>query len=118
MTAGFLGGIAMAIGALTWGRPILEKVGLNIVQHDLHSGIGAQLAMAVTAHTAAFCGYPTSMNQALIGGVAGAGLTRGVKTLNAKALREIVVSWVLTPMVGGVVAFILYSVFSRVLGTR
>jgi phosphate/sulfate permease len=25
--AGFVGGIVMAIGTLTWGRPILDKVG-------------------------------------------------------------------------------------------
>ncbi len=115
MKAGFLGGIVMAVGALTWGRPILEKVGKGIVHLDLNMGVGAKIAQSLTAHTAAFLGYPTSMNQALIGGVAGAGGARGLKTIDLKAMREIVISWFLTPIVAGIVSFALYHIFSFVL---
>jgi len=112
MKAGFIGGIAMAIGALTWGRPILEKVGKGIVQLDLSMGVGAKLAQSVTAHTSAALGFPTSMNQALIGGVGGAGGARGLKTVDMAAMKEIIISWFLTPVVAGIVSFILYSVLS------
>jgi phosphate/sulfate permease len=118
MKAGFLGGTVMAIGALTWGRPILEKVGKGIVQLDLNMGVGAKLAQGLTAHTAAFLGYPTSMNQALIGGVAGAGGARGLKTIDLKAMKEIVISWLLTPLVGGIASFVLYHAFSFILKVR
>jgi phosphate/sulfate permease len=112
MKAGFIGGIAMAIGALTWGRPILEKVGKGIVQLDLSMGVGAKLAQSMTAHTSAALGFPTSMNQALIGGVGGAGAARGLKTVDMAAMKEIVISWFLTPIMAGIVSFILYSVLS------
>jgi phosphate/sulfate permease len=112
MKAGFIGGIVMAVGALTWGRPILEKVGKGIVQLDLNMGVGAKVAQSLTAHTAAFLGYPTSMNQALIGGVAGAGGARGLKTIDLKAMKEIVISWFLTPVIAGIVSFVLYTTFS------
>lgn len=112
MKAGFIGGIAMAIGALTWGRPILEKVGKGIVQLDLSMGVGAKLAQSMTAHTSAALGFSTSMNQALIGGVGGAGGARGLKTVDMAAMKEIVISWFLTPVVAGIVSFILYSVLS------
>ena len=115
MKAGFIGGIVMAVGALTWGKPILEKVGKGIVKLDLNMGVGAKLGQSITAHTAAFLGYPTSMNQALIGGVAGAGGARGIQTLNRKALGEIVLSWFLTPIVAGVVSFLLYKLMSWLL---
>ncbi|MDI6711494.1 MAG: inorganic phosphate transporter [Bacillota bacterium] len=118
MMAGFVGGIVIAIGALTWGRPLLEKVGLHIVSLDLNSAIGAQLAQGITAHVAAFLGYPTSMNQAMIGGIAGAGLARGIKAIDLKAIKEIVISWFLTPVVGGIVAFCLYSLLSWLLGVK
>lgn len=118
MLAGFIGGIVMAIGALTWGRPLLEKVGLHIVSLDINSAVGAQLAQGITAHIAASLGYPTSMNQAMIGGIAGAGLSRGIKAINVKTIKEIVVSWFLTPLIGAVVAFILYSVLSPVLRVK
>ena len=112
MKAGFIGGIAMAIGALTWGRPILEKVGKGIVKLDLSMGVGAKLAQSMTAHTSAALGFPTSMNQALIGGVGGAGAARGLKTVDMAAMKEIIISWFLTPIVAGIVSFILYSVLS------
>jgi len=115
MKAGFIGGIVMAIGALTWGKPILEKVGKGIVKLDLNMGVGAKLGQSLTAHLAAAIGYPTSMNQALIGGVAGAGGARGLKTLNRKALGEIVFSWFFTPLVAGIVSFLLYKLMSMLL---
>ena len=74
------------------------------------------MAQSLTAHTAAILGYPTSMNQALIGGVAGAGGARGLKTLNKKALAEIVFSWFFTPALAGIVSYALYKVLSAVLG--
>jgi phosphate/sulfate permease len=118
MLAGFIGGIVMAIGALTWGRPLLEKVGLSIVSLDLNSAVGAQLAQGITAHIAASLGYPTSMNQAMIGGIAGAGLARGIKAIDMKVMKEIVISWFLTPVIGGIVAFCLYSLLSLLLGAK
>jgi phosphate/sulfate permease len=118
MKAGFVGGIVVAIGALTWGRPILEKVSKGVIQLDLPMGVGAKLAQSITAHTAAVLGYPTSMNQALIGGMAGAGMVRGIKTMNAKAMKEIVLSWFLTPVVAGVVSFCFYFLLSHTLGVK
>jgi phosphate/sulfate permease len=105
--AGFIGGIVIAIGAVTWGKRILERVGKGIVELDLNMGVEATLAQSITAHTAAILGYPSSMNQALIGGVAGAGGAKGLKTLNRKALTEIVYSWFFTPMLAGFVSFLI-----------
>lgn len=118
MLAGFIGGIVVAIGALTWGRPLLEKVGLHIVQLEINSAIGAQFGQATTAYIAALLGYPTSMNQAIIGGIAGAGLARGVKYIKVKAIKEIVVNWFISLIVAGGVSFGLYTVLSWILGVK
>ena len=112
--AGFIGGIAMAIGAITWGKGILEKVGKGIVEVDLNIGVAAKLAQSITAHTSAALGYPTSMNQALIGGVTGASGARGLRSLNRKALSEIVFSWFFTPLLAGLLSFLIYVLLSRV----
>lgn len=53
---GFIGGIAMAVGALTWIGSILNKVGKGLVDLDLNMGVGAKLAQDITAHTAAWYG--------------------------------------------------------------
>lgn len=116
--AGFVGGLVMAIGALTWGQPILKKVGKGLVDLDLNMGVGAKLAQSMTAHTAAFLGYPTSMNQALLGGMAGASGARGREPMSWKAVREIVFSWFFTPVLAGIVSFLLYTVLSLLLRTH
>ncbi len=108
MQAGFIGGMVMAVGALTWGRPILDKVGKGLVDLDLNMGVGAKLAQSITAHTAAWLGYPTSMNQALLGGMAGATGARGREPISRKAVKEIVFSWFFTPILAGLVSFALY----------
>lgn len=86
--AGLVGGIVMAIGAMTRGKRILEKVGKETAEIDVNVGIGAKLAQSITAHVAALSGYPTSMNQALIGGVAGAGATKGCERSMARRSRR------------------------------
>lgn len=118
MQAGFIGGVVMAIGALTWGRPILDKVGKGLVDLDLNMGVGAKFAQSITAHTAAWCGYPTSMNQALLGGMAGATGARGREPMSWKAVREIAFSWFFTPVLAGIVSFILYKVLSWLIGVH
>jgi phosphate/sulfate permease len=116
--AGFTGGIVMAIGALTWGGPILEKVGKGLVDLDIHMGVGAKFAQSITAHIAAFAGYPTSMNQALLGGMAGATGARGREPISARAVMEIAFSWIFTPVLAGMVSFVLYTVLSWLLRTH
>lgn len=118
MQAGFIGGVVMAIGALTWGRPILDKVGKGLVDLDPNMGVGAKLAQSITAHTAAAIGYPTSMNQALLGGMAGAAGARGRAPMSWRAVREIAFSWVFTPVLAGLVSFALYTALSWLLRTR
>jgi phosphate/sulfate permease len=49
LKAGVVGGLAMALGAVTWGRPILEKMGKGIAQIDLDMAVGAKLAQSLTA---------------------------------------------------------------------
>lgn len=88
------------------------------MQLDLNMGVGAKLAQSLTAHSAALLGYPTSMNQALIGGVAGAGGARGLKTLDLKAMKEIVISWFFTPILAGLVSFVMYFILSHILGVK
>jgi phosphate/sulfate permease len=114
--AGLIGGVVMAIGALTWGRPLLEKVGKTIIELDLRMGFGAKSAQGITAHTAALLGYPTSMNQALLGGMAGTAAARGKQPMDSAGMREIVLSWFFTPILAGIISFLLYQLLSRATG--
>ncbi|MFQ3574461.1 MAG: inorganic phosphate transporter [Thermodesulfovibrionales bacterium] len=118
LLASFIAGAVVGIGALTWGLPLLEKVGKGIVQLETNSAIGAQFGQAITVYIAAVFGYPTSMNQAIIGGTAGAGFARGMQYVKAKAIIEIIVNWIISLIVAGLTSFILYNVLSWALDTR
>ena len=94
------------------------KVGKGLVDLDPNMGVGAKLAQGITAHTAAWFGYPTSMNQALLGGMAGAAASRGREPMSRKAVGEIVFSWFFTPVLAGAASFLLYTGLSWLLGAH
>jgi PiT family inorganic phosphate transporter len=101
LVAGVVGGIALAVGVLTWGGPLLKTVAQNIVKLDRPMAIAAQSAQAVVILVAVvFFGAFTSMNQALVGGMAGAGIARGERTIHWPTLRGILIGWAVGPVSG------------------
>jgi inorganic phosphate transporter, PiT family len=105
--AGLLGGLAMAIGVLTWGRRILNTVAFDVVKMDLTMASAAQGVQALVVLLAVSQGFFTSMNQALIGAMAGTGLARGRATVQRKQLLGILRGWLIGPLSGLTLAFVL-----------
>lgn len=105
--AGLLGGIAIAVGALTWGKRILQTVAFDVVHMDLTMASAAQGVQALVVLIAVTQGYFTSMNQALIGAMAGTGLARGSETVRRKQLAGILRGWALGPVSGLAITFLL-----------
>ena len=60
--AGLIGGVAMAIGALTWGRRILKTVAFDVVKINLTMASAAQGVQALVVLAAVSQGFFTSMN--------------------------------------------------------
>lgn len=107
LLAGLLGGIAMAIGALTWGQRILNRVAFDIVKVDLAMASAAQFVQAFVVLLAVTQGLFTSMNQALIGAMFGTGLARGRETVQTSTLVGIVKGWAISPISGFTLCFLL-----------
>lgn len=106
-TAGLIGGIGLLIGVLTWGKPLLKKVAFDVVHVDLSMASAAQLVQAVVVFLAVSFGFFTSMNQALVGAMAGAGMARGRHTIEWASIWNIVKGWLVGPPSGFVLAFLL-----------
>jgi phosphate/sulfate permease len=100
MVAGLIGGVAMAVGALTWGRRILHTVAFDVVRMDLSMASAAQGVQALVVIAAVSQGLFTSMNQALIGAMAGTGLARGKQTVQWKQIKGILRGWLIGPVSG------------------
>ncbi|MDD2878775.1 MAG: inorganic phosphate transporter [Acidiphilium sp.] len=100
LLAGLIGGAGLAVGILTWGRPLLERVAFDVVKMDMKMATAAQLVQALVVLTAVLFGYFTSMNQALIGAMAGAGLARDRQTIDTRVIIGIVCGWLVGPGAG------------------
>jgi inorganic phosphate transporter, PiT family len=105
--AGLIGGLAMAAGTLTWGRRILRTVAFDVVKMDLTMASAAQGVQALVVIVAVTQGFFTSMNQALIGAMAGAGFARGRETVQRKQILGILRGWAFGPLSGLLLAFAL-----------
>ncbi len=110
LTAGLIGGIGLAVGVVTWGQPLIKKVAFDIVQLDLAMASAAQLVQAAVVFTAAMFGYFTSMNQALVGAMAGTGLARGRQTVKWPQMYGILRGWAIGPASGLILGFLLTRV--------
>ena len=105
-TAGAIGGAAMFLGALTWGRRILDRVAFDVVELDLAMATAAQGVQALVVILAVSQGLFTSMNQALIAAMAGTGLARGRQTVRRGQFLAILRGWLIGPAAGFALAYL------------
>jgi inorganic phosphate transporter, PiT family len=111
MVAGLVGGLGLALGVLTWGRPLLQRVAFDIVQLDPRMAISSQLAQALVILLYVAFGFFTSMNQALVGSMIGAGMARHRSTVLWKAIRGILAGWTVGPVSGAALGFAIAMTF-------
>jgi len=116
-TLALIGGLSMALGVVTGGRRVMMTVGADLVRLDAYAALVAILAQGVTVHVFARIGVPVSTSQALVGGVVGVGLMRGVRGIDPTVLKNIVLAWILTPVVAGALAGGTASVLGGIKGS-
>jgi PiT family inorganic phosphate transporter len=105
LAAGAVGGLGLAVGVLTWGKPLLRRVAFEIVEVDRAMATAAQLVQAAVVLAAVAFGFFTSMNQALVAAMAGAGLARGRDAVHVQTLVGILRGWLLGPAGGLAIAY-------------
>lgn len=98
-TATLLGGLSIALGIVSFSRGVMLTVGRGLVRLDALSAFVVILAEGITVHIYALLGVPVSTSQAVVGGVLGIGLVKGVRTVNRRVLRNILLAWISTPAV-------------------
>ena len=110
-----LGGVAMAVGALTFGRRVTETVGKSITPLDLAGAFAAQLSAAAGVHLFSILGIPVSTSQAIVGAVIGVGLTKGRSAVSGRKIATIVSGWVIAPSSAALFAFLMYRLLASLL---
>ena len=104
----FLGGGGIVVGLATLGYKVMQTIGKRITELKPTRGFSAELAAATTVVLASRTGLPVSTTHILVGAVVGVGLARGVGAIDLRVIGGIVVSWVVTLPVGGVLAALIF----------
>jgi PiT family inorganic phosphate transporter len=108
--AAWVGGISIAGGILTFSRPVMETVGNKLVRLDPLSALIVAFALAGTVHFYSWVGVPVSSSQAVVGGVLGIGLVKGTNTVSRRTLYQILIAWIVTPMIAAFFALFIHFV--------
>lgn len=103
-----LGGLAIAVGVLTYSKKVMMTVGGSIANISQIDGFLVILssALAITVMKI-LLGIPVSTSQAVVGAVIGAGLVKGPKNVNFKVLGKIGIAWISSPTAAGLMAYII-----------
>jgi len=111
-----LGGGGIVIGLATMGYKVMQTIGTKITELTPTRGYCATLAAASTVVLASKTGLPVSTTHIAVGAVMGVGLARGVGAVDLRVLGNIVLSWIITLPVGGILAALFFFVFKGIFG--
>ena len=93
--------LAMSAGTYAGGWRIIRTLGTRIAKIDPPQGFAAQTACASILWTTAHFGYPVSTTHVISGSVMGSGATRGLHAVRWGVAGNIVLAWIFTiPMAG------------------
>ncbi len=103
-----LGGFGIVIGLATYGYRVMRTIGTNITELTPTRGFCATMAAAATVVLASRTGMPVSTTHIAVGGVIGVGMARGIGALDLRVIGGIIMSWIITLPIGGLLAALFY----------
>lgn len=101
------GGLAIVLGIMTWGYKVIETIGSEITHLLPIMAFSVQLASAINVHAYTVFGIPVSTSHSIVGAIFGVGLVRGVRVVNLRIMREIIICWLATPFISGLISFLI-----------
>ncbi|KAF7124634.1 hypothetical protein RHSIM_Rhsim12G0110200 [Rhododendron simsii] len=102
------GGFGIVAGLTMWGYRVIATIGKKITELTPTRGFAAEFAAASVVLFASKLGLPISATHTLVGAVMGVGFARGLNSVRAETVREIVASWIVTIPVGAFLS-VLYT---------
>ena len=108
-----IAGVFESAGALIAGGDVVETIAKDIIAPSavtdpdifIRLMLAALLSSALWINLATWVGAPVSTTHAVVGGVVGAGIAAaGFASVNWPEISRIVASWVVSPLLGGVIA--------------
>ncbi|MGB4261984.1 MAG: inorganic phosphate transporter [Fervidobacterium sp.] len=119
--AALLASVLEFSGAAMFGATVTKTIASGIIStthiqnpnYIIYGALSALLAAGVWVMVATYFGMPVSTTHSIIGGMIGFGLVSGgVKVVYWSKLISIVLSWVISPIAGGVLAFLVFKLIT------
>ncbi|MFQ6035897.1 MAG: inorganic phosphate transporter [Sedimentisphaerales bacterium] len=118
-----LAGICNFCGAVLVGSHVTDTVRKGIIDTQAfaddprmlaHGMVCAMLAAALWLNLASYLGMPVSTTHSIVGAIVGFGILQaGSGHIYWAKLGQIVASWFISPLAGGIMAFIIFKLISR-----
>ena len=104
---------AMALGTLFGGWRIVHTMGSKITRLSPMQGFCAETGGAITLFAATYLGVPVSTTHTITGAIIGVGAARRTSAVRWGVARSIVVAWVITMPMAGLIAAAAFAVTGR-----
>lgn len=102
-----LSAIGLSLGIVLWGSRVIETVGERITPLSPSSAFAAQLSAALVMLVVSRLGLPVSTSMAIVGGVIGVGIARGVQYIDLRIVVKIFIMWLIALPITVMIAFTL-----------
>nr|GEV25264.1 inorganic phosphate transporter 2-1, chloroplastic [Tanacetum cinerariifolium] len=109
------GGFGIVAGLMMWGYRVIATIGKKITELTPTRGFAAEFAAASVVLFASKLGLPISATHTLVGAVMGVGFARGLNSVRAETVREIVTSWAVTIPAGAIFSVVYTWLFTKFL---
>ena len=103
---------AIALGTMSGGWKIIKTMGTRITKVTPFEGVAAETAGAVTLFVTEQLKIPVSTTHTITGSIIGVGATKRLSAVRWGVTVNLLWAWILTIPVSGVLAAIVYAVFS------
>ncbi len=111
-----IGGVGIVVGLATMGYRVMRTIGTRITELTPSRGYCATLAAAATVVLASRTGLPVSTTHIAVGAVIGVGMARGIGAIDLRVIGGIIVSWLVTLPIGGVLAALFFFTLKGMFG--
>jgi len=105
---------AIALGTLFGGWRIVRTMGLRITKLEPQDGFAAEAASAAAILFATQVGIPVSTTHTISGGIVGVGSTKRLSAVRWGVAVNIVIAWILTIPISGLIAAGVYLIARKV----
>ena len=121
----FTAAVCNILGAVLVGSHVANTIRKGIVDplqfkdnphFFLFGMLAAVLGSALWVNIATYFKLPVSTTHSIIGGVVGFGLVSvGIAGINWKVVLFVVLSWIISPIFGAIIAFIIFSIIKKLI---